>query len=167
VPDLRRPRLWLSEQAAADIRAAAAAAHPVETGGVLLGVYVGRRRPWVVRAVVVPSMRAGHTSYELPPGARPTAVDAARRIDNRLGYLGDWHAHPRDADPSSTDVATMCDLAEDHDARCPHPVLLIARRTPAGYRLDARQLARRKLRKLRVIAAGGLPRAHRKRRSKR
>lgn len=164
--DVRRPRLWLSEQAAADIRAVADAAHPDETGGVLLGVYVGRHRPWVVRAVVVPSLHAGRASYELPPGGRPKAVDAARRVEKRLGYLGDWHAHPCDVDPSSTDLATMRNLAGDESAGCPHPVLLIARRTPTGYRLDARQLARRKLRKLRVIAAGGLPRADRRRRGK-
>lgn len=167
MPDIRWPRLWLSEEAATNIRAAADAAHPDETGGVLLGVYAGRRRPWVVRAVVVPSMRAGHTSYELPPGARPEAVDVVRQIDKRLGYLGDWHAHPRDVGPSSVDQATMRDLAGDQDARCPHPVLFIARRTPVGYRLDARQLMRRKLRKLRVIAAGGLPKADYRRRSKR
>jgi len=167
VPDIRRPRLWLSQRAAANIRRASDAAHPNETGGLLLGVYVGRRRPWVVQAVVVPSLYAGSTSYELPAGARPKAVDAARRMDKRLGYLGDWHAHPRDVGPSSADQATMRGLAGDQEARCPHPVLLIARRTPVGYRLDARQLARRKLRELRVIAAGGLPPADRMRRSKR
>jgi proteasome lid subunit RPN8/RPN11 len=156
VASVRRPRLWLRESAAADVTRAAGAAHPVEIGGVLLGVYVAGRRPWVVQAVVVPSQNATHGSYELPAGARPAAVDSARRIDTRMGYLGDWHSHPADVGPSATDVRTMKTLAAD-DALCPHPVLVIARRTRRGYRLDARQLARRNLRKLRVIAAGGLP----------
>lgn len=162
-----RPRLWLSETAEAEIRRAAIDAHPHETGGVLLGVYVQRQRPWIVEAVVVPSQQAGHTYYELPPDARPEAVDAARRADKRVGYLGDWHSHPADVAPSETDIATMRRLAADAGAKCQHPVLLIARRTRAGYRLDARQLANRKLRKLRVIAAGGLPRNERRRRHRR
>ena len=156
--NVRRPRIWLSEKAEAEVRRAADEAHPHEVGGVLLGVLVKRHRPWVVEAVVVPSEQARHAYYELPANARPQAVDAARHVDRRLGYLGDWHSHPADVGPSETDRRTMTALAADPEAQCSHPVLLIARRTPTGYRLDAREVAKRKLRKLRVIAAGGLPR---------
>jgi proteasome lid subunit RPN8/RPN11 len=158
VPSVRRPRIWLSERAEAQLADAARNAHPQETGGVLVGLYVGRERPWVVEATVLPPHVASHSYYELPAEARPRAVDSARETDERLGYLGDWHSHPEDVGPSGTDITTMKQLAADPAAACPHPVLLIARRTGSGYRLDARELATRKLRRLTVISAGGLPR---------
>jgi proteasome lid subunit RPN8/RPN11 len=154
---VRRPRCWLSEEAEEAIRRASREGHPDEAGGVLIGVYVRRRRPWIVKAVTVPSERRGHAHYVLPPDARPRAVDEARRHDQRLGYIGDWHSHPADVDPSETDVETMRGLASDvQGKKCPHPVLLIARRDGESYKIDARQLKTRSLERMRVIAAGGL-----------
>lgn len=154
----RRPRCWLSEEAEDEIRRASREGHPNEAGGVLIGVYVRRRRPWIVRAVTVPSEKPGRAHYVLPADARPRAVDEARKHDRRLGYIGDWHSHPADADPSETDVKTMRELAADTEGKkCPHPVLLIARRAGKDYRIDARQLRTRSLERMRVIAAGGLP----------
>jgi proteasome lid subunit RPN8/RPN11 len=154
---VRRPRLWLSERAQTTIEEAARRAHPDETGGVLVGVHSANGRPWVVEAVEVPSAHAGSSYYELPADARPEVVDAARVRDRRLGYTGDWHSHPADVGPSDTDVATMKAVAEDADGQCDHPVLLIARRAEERYQLDGRQLARRRLRRLRLIVAGDLP----------
>lgn len=154
---VRRPRLWLSERAQVAIEEAARRAHPDETGGVLVGVYGDNGRPWVVEAVEVPSAHAGSTYYELPAGARPKVVDTSRVRDRRLGYVGDWHSHPAGVGPSETDVTTMKEVAKDARDDCDHPVLLIARRVNEAYRLDGRELARRRLRKLRLIAAGDLP----------
>jgi proteasome lid subunit RPN8/RPN11 len=154
---VRRPRLWLSERGQAAIEEAARRAHPDETGGVLVGVYGDNGRPWVVEAVEVPSAHAGSTYYELPAGARPEVIDTARVRDRRLGYVGDWHAHPADVGPSDTDVITMKEVAEDAGGDCEHPVLVIARRVDDVYRLEGLEFARRHLRKLRLIAAGDLP----------
>lgn len=152
------PRLWLSESAGATIKQSAASTHPRETGGVLLGVYTTAGRPWVCQAVVIPSRKSTPTYYDVVAGARPEAVEAARVHDMRLGYLGDWHSHPADVGPSAVDRATMQRIGADPDAHCAHPLLIIARRDAGGgYRLDARQLARRRLRQLHVIAAGDLP----------
>lgn len=150
------PRVWLTESAAALIADAAEAGHPIEAGGLLLGVCT-RGRPWIIEAVAVPSAAATGNFYELPAGARHDAVDRARTRDRRLGYIGDWHSHPANVGPSSVDVATMRELSADEEARCPHPVLFIARRAGDNYWLDARELAQKRLRKLRVIVAGGLP----------
>lgn len=158
---LRRWRIWLSEDAAATVVAAAREHHPVEIGGVLVGVAVGGR-PWVTEAVVVPSEKQTPTYYELPVGARHAVIDEARKRDTRLGYVGDWHAHPADVGPSGTDLTTMRALS-DRDADCSRPVLIIARRAGAAYRLDPRQFTGRRLRELRVIAAGALPLAEEKR----
>lgn len=162
-------RCWLSESAAEEIRAAASNAHPNETGGVLVGVLTGTR-PWVTDAIHVPSKKATPTWYEIPAGARRKAVRAARRADHRVGYLGDWHAHPADVGPSGTDLATMRKLAADPRADCVRPLLVIARRDGVDYKIDARQFVNMRLRPLRVISAGALelPEARqRKRRSKR
>jgi proteasome lid subunit RPN8/RPN11 len=152
-----RPRLWLSETAWQTIKAAAGAAHPAETGGVLLGVLSIDGRPWITEAVTVPSATATHTSYELPTGARPRAVDEARAHDPRLGYLGDWHSHPADAGPSLRDGRTMRRLAQV-TPDCPTPVLIIARRVAGDdYAIDARDASPRRLRRLDALAAGDLP----------
>ena len=155
---LRRWRIWISEGAAEAITSAAREHHPVEIGGVLLGVGV-EQRPWVTEAIIVPSTHQTPTYYELPYGARHAAVDTARRDDGRLGYIGDWHAHPANVGPSTEDVSTMRRVASDDDAECSHPVMLIARRVGPGYVLDAWQFTGRRLRELKTIAAGQLPQA--------
>ena len=151
-----RWRLWLTESARNAITAAAATAHPNETGGVLLGVLT-RDRPWITTAVEVSHAGATGTYYELAGGAAPAIVDTMTLLDPRLGYLGEWHSHPADVGPSPLDAQSMSDIAADHTAGCEHPVLIIARRRGSGYELDARQLQRRRLRPLRLIDAGPLP----------
>ena len=135
---------------------AATAAHPKETGGVLLGV-LAHGRPWITAAVEVPDTDATGVYYELEGGAAPAIVDAMTLLDPRLGYLGEWHSHPADVGPSDLDAQSMRAIAADANAGCAHPVLLIARRRGSGYGLDARQLQRRRLRSLHLIDAGPLP----------
>jgi Prokaryotic homologs of the JAB domain len=147
-------RAWIAEDAAAAIARAARSAHPRETGGVLVGVLTHGSRPWVTQAVELRSAKATGTSYEVPAGARRKAIARLRRDDARLGYLGEWHVHPADVEPSAVDTATITRLAEDPDSGCDRPLLLVARRTPSGYTLDGRQLASGKLRELRMIATG-------------
>jgi hypothetical protein len=149
-------RVWIAEEAAATIVLAAAAAHPDETGGVLVGVHTHGSRPWVTHAVELRSPKATGTFYEVPPGARRKAIARLRRRDPRLGYLGEWHVHPADAAPSPVDTETIARLAADPDAGCHRPLLLVARRTSTGYVLDARQLSHRLLRDLQIIATGPL-----------
>jgi proteasome lid subunit RPN8/RPN11 len=149
-------RMWLSEKAEWQMVEAASAIHPRETGGVLVGVLVGGR-PWVAEAVHIPSQHSTHTTYELPTGARRRAVEHSRSRDPRVGYLGDWHSHPADVEPSRTDSGSMALVAVDSDAGCDRPVLLVLRRRDEGYALDARQWTGASLRRLRVVLAGPLP----------
>jgi hypothetical protein len=149
-------RVWIAESAAAAITHAGVAAHPRETGGVLVGVHTHGSRPWITHAIELRSKKATGTFYEVPAGARRRAIARLRRQDPRLGYLGEWHVHPADVEPSSVDAATMSRLADDPHAGCERPVLLVARLTTAGYHLDARQLSHAKLRQLQVIATGPL-----------
>jgi proteasome lid subunit RPN8/RPN11 len=150
-------RAWITEAAAAEPLEAAEKAHPRETGGVLVGVLADGRRPWITNAVELPSSKSTGTFYEVPAGSRQKAVEQLRRRDSRLGYLGEWHVHPADVPPSSTDVSTLSCLAADPNAGCERPVMLIARRTAKGYTLDARQFSRHALRSLEMLASGPIP----------
>ncbi len=150
-------RAWLSESAHLTLAKAAERAHPRETGGVLVGVTAGGR-PWVTHAIEVPSKKSASTFYELPAGARSRVVESLREADGRLGYLGEWHSHPSDVAPSSTDVSTIAALEATGD--CTRPVLFVLRRRHDGdYQIDARQWSRGSLRPLRLIEAGPLPEA--------
>jgi proteasome lid subunit RPN8/RPN11 len=151
-----RWRAWLTESARDVMINAARAAHPKETGGVLLGVLT-HGRPWITTAVEVPDADATGVYYELEGGAAPAIVDAMTLLDPRLGYLGEWHSHPADVGPSELDAQSVRAIADDASAGCAHPVLLIARRRGSGYGLDTRQLQRRRLRSLHLIDAGPLP----------
>ena len=151
-----RWRAWLTENARDLIVDAAAAAHPNETGGVLLGV-LAHGRPWITTAVEVPHQGASGVYYELADGAAPAIADAMTLLDSPLGYLGEWHSHPADVGPSELDARSMGAIAADATAGCARPVLIIARRRDTLYQLDARQLQRHRLRTLRLIDAGPLP----------
>src|SRR3954447_3532001 len=107
-----RWRAWLTESARSAIADAAAAAHPKETGGVLLGV-LAHGRPWITDAVEVPDADATGVFYELEGGAAPAIVDAMTLLDPRLGYLGEGHSHPADVGPSQLDAHSMRAIAAD------------------------------------------------------
>jgi proteasome lid subunit RPN8/RPN11 len=158
--------VWVSEDASSNMLKAAATAHPLETGGVLIGVLGrirGRWRAWVTHAVEVRSDSGASTRYELPVGARLKCVKRARQTDARLGYLGDWHAHPADVGPSSADVLTIGRIAISGDQ--PQPLLFIVRRTDESYVIDARQWTGSELRRLHTSSAGPLSQPTRSRRA--
>jgi proteasome lid subunit RPN8/RPN11 len=149
-------RIWISETAREDMINAAGASHPLETGGVLVGVALGHSpaggRPWVTNAVEVRSRKSGPGYYELPAGARQLTVMRMRRDDPRLGYLGDWHSHPADVDPSGTDAHSVASAAASGDL--PHPILFVVRRVDDGYQIDARQWTGSALRRLQIRSCG-------------
>lgn len=147
--------IWLSDEAAELIEAASREYDPDEIGGVLLGVTLNGRA-WVTKATVVIPERISPTYYEIPAGARHDAVDQARTEDRRIGYVGDWHSHPMDIAPSSTDRSTMRKLAADRESGCAEPVLILARRREERYVFDPYQHRARHLVALELIGAGAL-----------
>ena len=158
----------MCEDARRDLQRAASAAHPKETGGILVGVHTAGTRPWIVHAVEIPSTNSGSAHYVVPARHRRDAVEALRKQhDARLGYLGDWHSHPLDVGPSPTDLDSIREIASDRGAGCARPVLLVARHSEDAYVLDALQVDRYSLRLLELIAAGPLPRVDARRRHRR
>lgn len=150
------PILLLSESAQASMTAAAAKAHPNETGGILIGVHNDGGHPWVTRAIEIATNDRGHHHYKIPSGATQPSVHAARRTDPRLGYLGDWHSHPADIGPSPTDLATLALYSIKHP-RTPNPTLIVVRNTPDGRALDARRIVTVTPRPCELHLTGDLP----------
>jgi hypothetical protein len=149
--------VWISEYAIAIIKEAASGAHPKETGGILLGVYVNDR-PWVTNSVQIEAAETSHNFYRLPSGARPRVVDELRKIDSRLGYLGEWHSHPAHVGPSLKDKLSMASIGLQSRPACPNPLLIVAMRDETGYSLDIREWCGWRLTPLQAILAGNLPR---------
>lgn len=148
------PIVRIAESAAHYLRCRARAAHPDETGGILLGVAVAGN-PWITRAVELTSDERGQHHYRLPAGMTRTAVRAGRRDDPRLGYLGEWHSHPADVGPSAVDRRTMKRLARRTRFE-PSPVLLVVRRAKDDYLLDLHQVVFPDLHRRQVLLTGDL-----------
>lgn len=158
----RRGRFWpcpptvmVTDHARAAMVAAAAAAHPKETGGILIGVLDGRGEPCVAEAVELAPERPTSAGYIVPDGATTAAVDDARLRDGRLGYVGEWHSHPSDQPASPTDVQTMVRLAETTGTRS--PVLVVV--CPKGhgiFDLEAYVVVGGRLTATRQLAVGPL-----------
>ncbi|WP_284077275.1 Mov34/MPN/PAD-1 family protein, partial [Herbaspirillum aquaticum] len=71
---------------------------PNETGGVILG-YVDQKRDAIHLVDVLPApldSDANRTAFTRGAAGLPEAVaEAAARTANIVGYLGEWHSHPR------------------------------------------------------------------------
>lgn len=134
---------------------AAKRAHPDETGGILIGVYIDGH-PWVTSAVEIASTDRSRSHYKIPAGTTHAAVRRARAIDNRLGYLGDWHSHPHDVGPSPTDLASLA-LISMKQPKMPNPTQIVVRRTDHGYLLDARRIVTFTPRSCTIGLTGSLP----------
>ena len=93
----------------AEIRAAASAAEPRETGGFLLGWWATSNVIVVRHALEVPDRLATSTSWVRRPKAAQAALSAALASFGHpfLGYVGDWHSHPQRCEASQRDLATL------------------------------------------------------------
>lgn len=110
----------------------AAAVHPLETGGVLVGYYDGDKLA-VVTDVLGPPADTIHGPRALVLGVAGLAGYFAAIWPARF-HLGDWHTHPGESPPvpSDTDHATMRDHALGTAA-----LSLILGGTPGAYALSA------------------------------
>lgn len=145
----------IAEQAHRVMTCAAHQSHPLETGGILIGVHVDGQ-PWITQAIEIPTPDRGRRHYRIPAGATHAAVLGAREADFRLGYLGDWHSHPSDLGPSPTDLATLALMSIKHP-RDANPTMIVVRRAPHGYELDARRIQTVSPRACDIALTGDLP----------
>jgi hypothetical protein len=116
---------------------AALGADGTETGGILVGVYSGGT-PLITHALEVASQNPSRNRFQIPAGITHHLVDCVRRVDPRLGYLGEWHTHPADVRASDVDLSTMRHIARRLRGEPVSPLLLVWRMTgPHRYDVDA------------------------------
>jgi proteasome lid subunit RPN8/RPN11 len=152
-----QPELLIAERAIDQLRRAASLSHPLETGGILVGVHADQQ-PWATMAIELPTSSRGRAHCHLAGGATQPAVLRTREIDPRLGYIGDWHSHPADVPPSRTDLASLRLVSYLHP-RLPNPTLLVLRRMfEDEYDLDARRITAVNPTRCAIRITGDLPR---------
>jgi hypothetical protein len=145
--------LFIYEAVERQLAEAATHAHPLETGGILLGVKVGRAY-WVTSAIEVTAGTRGPSSFWLPRGVTRSVIDAARSSDERIGYVGEWHVHPLNQGPSGRDAASLKRLAVLTRRGV---VLLLVVRVGDHYLLRATKWSPVGSRDLALVRTGPLP----------
>jgi len=107
----------------AELRTAAKAAEPRETGGLLLGWWDTSDAITVRHAIEVPDPRATPTSWVRRPRAARVALAKALSAFGHplLGYVGDWHSHPAPCEASWQDRMSLAQTSRQYA----HPVLLL------------------------------------------
>jgi hypothetical protein len=109
-------KVFYDDALAAHLNALRLAALPNETGGVLLGYHDFNVGAIVlVDALPAPSdSRASPGSFERGiAGLAETVQDASGRTAGIVGYVGEWHSHPRghSAAPSRDDLIQLAELS--------------------------------------------------------
>lgn len=106
-----------------EIRAAASASEPRETGGLLLGWWDANDTIVVRHAIEVPDRLATRTSWVRRPRlARAALSEALTALSHPLlGYVGDWHSHPLPCPASQRDQASLARTSLQY----PQPVVLL------------------------------------------
>ena len=102
--------------------------HPLETGGILIGLNLPNGAS-VVSHVVGPGPNAVHHRDGFVPDHDFQDEELARiyvETGRKVHYLGDWHTHP-DAPPflSGIDRKTLGFIAASDSVRVPHVFMLI------------------------------------------
>lgn len=109
--------IFLDEGLEQQLREVREANLPNETGGILLGYHdIPLKRIVVVKACPAPTDSIGTpTSFTRGTnGINDLLKDVGSRTANIVGYVGDWHSHPRwhSAKASQDDVIQLAGLAE-------------------------------------------------------
>jgi len=112
---------------------------PLEVGGVLAG-YVNEAEI-VITHLVGPGMEATHTPISFLPDHAFHVAEIARIYRESGGtctYLGDWHTHPGGLPRlSPTDRSTLRQIAQDPEARCPKPMMMVLAGRQAQWEVAA------------------------------
>jgi integrative and conjugative element protein (TIGR02256 family) len=112
---VHRNEVQLPDYVVTRLRTMAEAAHPRETGGLLLGWWEGMM-PIVADVIEVPDPRATRTRWTRHEQSAASALEAALTSprDPNLGYVGEWHSHPADLGPSSRDISELRSISRQY-----------------------------------------------------
>ena len=106
-----------------------AASAPLETGGIIIGSYDEQGTTATVIRVKGPSADSRREHARFRRGTLGLQPLLERLWECKEHYLGEWHFHPGAwPNPSSDDIRQMESIAEDRDACCPEPLLIVVGR---------------------------------------
>lgn len=101
------PEAVLTSDALRTMHNAGRGALPFETGGILVG-FRDRAAVIVTRALVVVDESSTRVAYQLErERAEARLAELRAQVPDVVGYVGDWHTHPRDAPPSALDLRSF------------------------------------------------------------
>lgn len=108
----QRSRLLVGAVPLAQVISDSLASHPLETGGVLLG-WREENAVRIVRALTIPSPDGGRERYVRSKAAAEIAIAGALASEDNplVGYVGEWHSHPRISSSSAQDRREMRSLS--------------------------------------------------------
>jgi integrative and conjugative element protein (TIGR02256 family) len=114
--DLGETRIVWDEGLRAKVREMRERGLPAETGGVLLGYFdLKANRAYIVDALPAPpdSIRTASEFARGIEGLESAIKDASERTAGIVGYVGEWHSHPRNvsAAHSGLDIMLLVHLA--------------------------------------------------------
>lgn len=112
-----RFQLHMDEGVEQGLRELRRKALPNETGGVLLGYFDLNIQTVVIVAALPapPDSKGSRGGFERgTEGLRERIAEVARRTAGIVGYVGEWHSHPRghSAQPSTDDLTQLAHLAK-------------------------------------------------------
>jgi integrative and conjugative element protein (TIGR02256 family) len=113
-------------------------ASPKETGGLMIGVvHIKRRIIYVTRIIDPPADSEGtYSGFRRGTRRLPQTIEDIRKASgDLLGYVGDWHTHPRGTSRiSTTDIKAMLQTKRDFDmAGLPTFILIVSHKSFRAY----------------------------------
>ena len=139
---MSKPLISLLQSAMTTGVAAASAAMPRETGGVLAGWRTSDGLH-IVQMLEVPSTKATRTRYVRSQKRANAVLKAFLQglpAESPVGYVGDWHSHPESQGASQTDLSSIAEFAVNDGL--PLALLVLVHRN-ASWELDAWRAAAR------------------------
>lgn len=131
-------QIRIRSQVVSEMRGRLQCAAPKETGGLMIGVTHSKRRIIYVTRIIDPPPDSKGTSSGFRRGTRrlPQTVDVIKKASgDLLGYVGDWHTHPRGSGRiSTTDIKAMLQTKRDFDmADLPTFILIVSHKGFRAY----------------------------------
>lgn len=131
----------LSWKAYSDLKAAHRAAGRNETGGLLIGLVHRKRKLIYVTRILPPSSDSEGSPYAFRRGVKdyPDLLDNIHnRTGNMLGYVGEWHTHPKGAPTASgTDMAALSSISATLSrAELPAHILIVSPQGICSFLLE-------------------------------
>lgn len=149
--------IWISEKEVKKVINFSNDSYPFETGGILVGV-MKDNIPWITHIEQIISSKKKYNRYNILKGARPKIISRLRKLDRRIGYIGEWHSHPKNIGLSYTDKQSINRISRDSSANCKSPIIMIIKNSSSGNTIEIKQLLKNRFYNLSYILAGSLPR---------